>query len=311
MPRKIKVVTVSMPPKQKSFQENRRRSLDLLDAAGAQQPDLICLPESVPHIGMGRGEWPVGVESVPGPYVEALAARARRYNCYVVAGMYAYHENSHTAGNAALLIDRTGAVVGRYDKVHPTIPEVEAGVLPGRRSPVFETDFGVLGLAICYDIGWPDHWRALADQGAELVVWPSAYDGGFPLCVYAWTHFYYVVSSVWGDHSKVIDITGKVLASTSHWSRLVTAQIDLDKEVFHIDNQVETLLRVQAEMGDSVTATAFSEENIFTLESNDPQWPLARIKERYSLENYRDYHARATQVQDRAVHGLLGERQLP
>ena len=50
---------------------------------------------------------------------------------------------------------------------------------------VVETDFGRMGLAICYDIGWPDLWAQLAEQGAELVVWPSAYGGGLPLQAYA------------------------------------------------------------------------------------------------------------------------------
>jgi phytanoyl-CoA hydroxylase len=49
-----------------------------------------------------------------------------------------------------------------------------------------------------------------------------------------------------------------------------------------------------------VRATGYSQENVFTLESNDNEWPLARIKQHYALKNFRDYHARATTVQDRA-----------
>ena len=52
-------------------------------------------------------------------------------------------------------------------------------ITPGAVAPtVMETDFGRMGLAICYDIGWPDLWTQLREQGAELVVWPSAYGGG-------------------------------------------------------------------------------------------------------------------------------------
>jgi hypothetical protein len=163
---------------------------------------------------------------------------------------------------------------------------------------VFDTDFGRIGVAICFDIGWPEHWAALAGQGARLIVWPSAYDGGFPLQMYAWTHFCYIVSSVWGYHSKVIDVTGRVLTSTSRWSRLALQRVDLEKEVFHIDDQVQKLAQVQARLGAGVTVEAFSEENVFTVESHDPAWPLARIKQEFRLENFRDYHARATRVQE-------------
>jgi beta-ureidopropionase len=298
MPRKIQVSTISMPPRQNTTEDNWQRALELLDAACAQHPDLVCLPESMLHIGTRRAEWPKGVETMPGPFLEELAERARRHGTYIVGSLYTHLGGCF--GNRAIIIDRQGELVGHYDKVHPTMREVESGIRPGDQVTVVETDFGKVGLAICYDIGWPEHWAKLAEQGAELVVWPSAYDGGFPLQVYAWSHFYYVVSSVWGDHSKVIDITGQVLASTSHWSRLVTTQIDLEKEVFHIDDQVEKLLRVQGELGDRVRATGYSQENVFTLESNDNEWPLARIKQQYALENFRDYHARATAVQDRA-----------
>ena len=273
-----------------------------MDAACAQRPDLICLPEAMLHVGTGRADWPEGVQTVPGSFVDELAERARKHRTYIVGSLYA--QSAGCFGNRALVIDRAGEIAGSYDKIHPTTREIDSGIKPGAKPEVVETDFGKMGLAICYDIGWPQHWADLAKLGAELVVWPSAYDGGFPLQVYAWTHFYYVVSSVWGDHAKVIDITGRVLASTSHWSRLASAQIDLEKEVFHIDDQVEKLLRVQSELGDRVHAEGYSQENIFTLESNDPEWPLARIKRDYALENFRDYHARATGVQDVARQEL-------
>ncbi|MCX6047298.1 MAG: carbon-nitrogen hydrolase family protein [Chloroflexi bacterium] len=308
MPRKIKVVTVSMPPKGNTVADNWQRALSLLDAACAQQPDLICLPESMLHVGTRRADWPTGVQTLPGAFIDELAARARTHHTYIVGSLYT--ETHGCFGNKAIVIDRKGAVVGEYDKIHPTINEIQSGVKPGNEAAVIETDFGRLGLAICYDIGWPEHWATLAQQGAEIIVWPSAYDGGFPLQVYAWTHFYYVVSSVWGDHSKVIDISGRVLASTSHWSRLISTEIDLEKEVFHIDDQVEKLLCVQTELGDRVRAEGFSQENIFTLESNDPAWPLARIKATYGLENFRDYHARATQAQGMARQSLVASGQL-
>jgi predicted amidohydrolase len=297
MPRKIQVTTVSIPPQaQNSLEQNRQRALALLDAACAHRPDLVCLPETMLHVGIGRTAWPEGVERMSGSFLEEMAERARRHRTYIVGSLYMQDGGCYP--NRAVVIDRNGEIAGIYDKVHPTIGEMNSGVTPGQTAQVVETDFGRLGLAICFDIGWPDHWTALAQQGAELVVWPPAYDGGFPLQAYAWSHFYYVVTSVMGDHSKIIDKTGQILHSTSHWSRLVTAQIDLEKEVFHIDNQVEKLLRVQAEMGDRVTAVGYSQENIFTLESNDPEWPLARIKRHYGLENFRDYHARSTQAQD-------------
>lgn len=298
MPRKVRVTTASFHGQiAPSVEQNRAFACTSVEAAAAQQADLLCLPETLLEIGLPRDERPVA-ESIPGPTIDALAALAKKHELWVVAPIAA-RSAAGIIENTAVVIDRRGAVAGIYSKVHPTIGECRRyAIVPGNEPTVIETDFGRLGLAICYDIGWPDHWQALADQGADLVVWPSAYDGGFPLQAYAWLHQYYVVSSVRTEHSRIIDITGRILASTSRWHRFATETIALEKELFHIDDHVDALYRVQLEFGSRVLVEALTEEHVFTLESNDPAWPVARIKAEYGLESFRDYHGRAEGVQN-------------
>jgi hypothetical protein len=107
------------------------------------------------------------------------------------------------------------------------------------------------------------------------------------------------VSAVRTAYGKVIDIAGYVAASTNQWCALASATIDLEQELFHADYNEEQLPKVEAEMGPRVTVRCFDEERYFTLESNDLDWPLARVKAHYGLESFGDYHARAAQVQDR------------
>lgn len=299
MPRKVLVATTAFANQAgRSLEKNIEMGLGLLDAAGAQHPDLICLPEVFPQIGVPKDQLIATAEKLDGPVIAALAERARRFSTYVIAGTNLLR--GEIMVNTALLFDRQGQIVGQYEKVHPTIGEIHAGTTPGSRAQVFETDFGRVGIAICYDIGWPQLWDELAAQGAELVVWPSAYDGGWPLQHYAWRQRCYVVSSVWTWHSKIIDITGQVLASTSRWQPLVVEQIDLEKEVFHTDENAAKLTRLQAELGRRISLRSYSEEHLFTLESNDPSLPLDRVISQYGLETFRDYHARAEAVQDQA-----------
>jgi predicted amidohydrolase len=297
MPRKVRVLTTSFHgPQDRSIAGNRELACSYVDAAGAEGADLVCLPESLLDVGLPKAEMPVA-EPLDGPTIQALAALARKHELWVVAPI-CVRSDAGTVDNSAVVIDRRGGLAGVYSKVHPTIGECrDRGITPGVEATVVDTDFGRVGLAICYDIGWPDHWQRLREAGAELVVWPSAYDGGFPLQAYAWLHSYFVVSSVRTEHGKVIDITGRVLASTSRWHRLAAATIDLEKEMFHIDDQVAKLFEVQRDFGRRVTVEALTEEHVFTLESNDPDWPVRRIVERYGLENFRDYHDRAAGVQ--------------
>lgn len=299
MPRKVRVLTTSFHgPQERSVAANRDLACAFVEAAGAEGADLVCLPETFLEVGLPGDQIPVA-EPIPGPTFDAVAALAARHAVWVVAS-FCVRTEAGTIENSALVIDRRGELAGRYAKAHPTIGECEArAITPGQEATVVETDFGRLGLAICYDIGWPEHWARLQEAGAELVVWPSAYDGGFPLRVYAWTHDYFVVSAVRTEHSKIIAPTGRVVAATSRWHRLAAATIDLEQERFHIDDQVDKLYALQREFGRRVTVEALTEEHVFTLESNDPAWPVARLKERFGLENFRDYHARATGVQDR------------
>lgn len=298
MPRKARIVATSFGRGSGGIvDENRTRAGEFVAAAGAERADLVCLPEYFLETGLSGHARPEA-ETVSGPTIDALSKAARQQHTWVIGAACLRSDDGHIE-NTAFVLDRRGQLVARYAKAYPTIEECEArGIRPGDDATVVETDFGRVGLAICFDIGFPEHWAALARRGAEIVVWPSVYDGGFPLRVYAWHHFYYVVSASRADHSKIIDVTGDVLATTSRWSRLTAATIDLEKEVFHIDQQHATLSRIQRELGASVSARGFSEENVFTLESNDPAWPLARIKAHYGLENYREYHARAAGVQD-------------
>ncbi len=299
MPRKIVVTTTSWGlPGGGDPARNLTLAESLLDAAGSQRPDLVCLPETFPHIGVPSARASDSAETIPGPTFDLLAGKARQYGMNVVGGLFELR--GEQIFNTACVIDRQGHLIGQYDKVHPTINEISGGVMPGVRPLVFDTDIGRIGVAICYDIGWPDIWSELDRLGAELVVWPSAYDGGFPLQTYAWRHFYYIVTSVWSYHSRILDVTGEILDSTSRFSRLVTQEIDLEKQVFHTDGHTLKLLEMATHLGRRVSLHACTEEHIFTLASNDPTLSVERIVHDFGLESFRVYHRRAERVQEAA-----------
>lgn len=297
MARKVNVITTCFhgeSRKMVSPEQNLQMATEMLDAFGSLKPDLICLPEVFWETGVSQRP---ATDSMTEIVFDLLSEKARHLNSYIVAG--AYDRIGPDKFNVAWLIDRSGRLAGRYAKYHPTIGEIrDFGIKPGKEIPVFETDFGVIGLAICYDIGWPSLWRTLGEKGAELVVWISAYDGGFPLQAYAWGNLYYVVSSVRTDHSRIIDKTGKILASSSKWTGWASKVLNLEKEVFHIDGQYDKLLKILQRFGRDVTIESFSEENIFTLESNSPDWPISKIIQEFGLEIFRAYHKRAEMIQD-------------
>jgi len=216
MPRKITVSTLSLRREggSRAVEANVASAERLIERAAALKPDIVCLPETFPTVGLTTPQAVEAAQSVPGPITERIGALARRFGMNVVCPLL--ERKGERVYNAGVLLDRHGRVTGAYHKIHPTIDELEAGVTPGHRVEVFETDFGRVGVLICFDIMFPDRWREAKEGGAEVVFWPSAYEGGLPLQARACDYECYVVSStpVWGCH--ILDITGYPIASAGH-----------------------------------------------------------------------------------------------
>ena len=286
MPRKVHVCTLSgVITKNHDADKLAAYSLMIKDIASLR-PDLICLPE-------------VFIESPARPSedstsaaLEMLCASARDIGAYIIAG--SYERIGETKYNAAWLIDRKGELIGRYLKNHPVDTEIkDKHIHSGAEIPVFDLDFGRIGISICFDIGWPEVWRILGEKGAELVAWISMYDGGFPLQSYAWTHGYYVVSSSWDNHSRIIDKTGQVLKSTSCWQGWAYGVVDLEKEIFHVgscEHKDEIIRKILRKYGRDVIIESLTEESYFTLESNNDNVTIPGIKKEFNILNYRDFH---------------------
>ncbi len=83
--------------------------------------------------------------------------------------------------------------------------------------------------------------------------------------------------------------------------------IDLEKELLDADENEGKLTRVVDELGDKVSIVTFDQERYLTLESNDAQWPVSRIKSKYGLESFADYYARSAAVQDH-YRAMAGKR---
>ncbi len=156
---------------------NTAKACRMIAQAAAEGADLVVLPElfstgyELNIVGPRITEL---AEPVDGPTVSALQEAARAAGCYVVAGLALTYDLPGVVFNSAVFIDREGNLAGTYDKQHLWALE-RFYFRSGEGSPVFDTDFGRIGVLICYDLGFPEVARMLALQGAELLVCPSAW----------------------------------------------------------------------------------------------------------------------------------------
>ncbi|HSB18561.1 MAG TPA: carbon-nitrogen hydrolase family protein, partial [Anaeromyxobacteraceae bacterium] len=166
---------------------DRRRNLDtalrLVGEAADRGARLVGLPENFAF--MGRDEDRIAnAETVEGPTVSALREVARARGIFVLAGSIAERVDApgKTANTSVLLSDQ-GEVLAAYRKIHLFDVNIPDGarytesetVLPGDRAVVAESALGRIGLTVCYDLRFPELYRQLAAQGAELVTIPAAF----------------------------------------------------------------------------------------------------------------------------------------
>ena len=221
--------------------------VEAVDGEGAKGPDLIALPET------WLGQKDHVPETLEGPVISAMAALAKKHRTYIVCPIDRWDGERRL--NSAVLLDRQGQVACVYDKVYPFWSEydVEPAVTVGQEVPVYEADFGRVGMAICFDVNFPEVWKQLADQGAELVIWPSAYSAGTALQAHALNHHFYVVTATQKSDCVVYDITGQeILYERSDDLHVSRVTLDLDRGIYHEDFNLEKRDRLLQERGDDV-----------------------------------------------------------
>lgn len=177
--REVFVAIAQFHPRLAEPQANIDRIGEIIDHIGAaQKVDLIVFPE------LATTGYECGVrftelaEQVPGPTIEALAERAQRYQTYLAFGMVAKHKVESVVYDAAILLGRDGEVISQYRKVHLK-PEERPNFRGGFRFPVVETDFGIVGLLLGWDLAFPEAARSLALDGAELIAAPANWETQF------------------------------------------------------------------------------------------------------------------------------------
>lgn len=243
--RKIRVATLSVPPVETAAGNDYiEPTFRLFAEAGEARADIVVAPEEYDLPARLRGELPDAKgEAIPdGPLSRRAAELASRYGMYVISNIREFAGGR--TYNTTSLFGRKGELVGRYRKTH-LAPGEEADVTPGDELPVFQCDFGVVGVQVCMDIHYPESWRVLALKGAEVIFHPTMaidYTGDHIESLVnarAIDNSLYVVTSHFVDvpylagrrmgHSRIVDPAGRTRADTGHRPGVALAEIDLDE----------------------------------------------------------------------------------
>ena len=265
-----------------------------VDKAGAAGVDVIALPE------VCTGQNDKSMEDLNGPTVTAMSALAKKHKTYIVLPMD--RRNKNLRPNTQVILDRNGNVACLYDEVFPYWQEYELRppVDVGEDTVVYRTDFGMLGFANCFDTNFPEVWKRLADQGAEVVIWSSAYSAGTSLQSHAINNHYYIVTSTKAADCLVWDINGeKLFYQKSEKVNVAILTLDLDRGIYHENFNIAKRDKLLKEHPEDVKQEKWMKlEQWFVLRAMRPGVRARELAKQYGLEELRPYLDRSRRAID-------------
>ena len=258
--------------------------------------DMVVLPEGFAHVDGGSSL--ENAEIIDGNIVTALAEKAQTYSTYVAVPLWLC-EGKETY-NSVVILDRAGELVGVYHKVFPVVlPDgsLEGGVAPGHEFPVFDLDFGRIGVQICFDVCYDEGWDALAVQGADLVLFPSAAPSVSALISHAYRHGYYIVASTYRPPAIIVNPLGHEIAKAASDKEVAVVRIDLDYRILPSRFIWTRGDEIKSMYGNSVDFGWHDAEGFCLLTSSDPKLPIGCLIEMENLETISGFLSRNRQAQ--------------
>lgn len=243
--------------------ETRAKAEKMIRDAAAAGCDFVCLPEmwNTPYSNDFFREYS---EPENGETVEFMAGLARELGIYLIGGSISEIEDDKVY-NTSFVFDREGNVIGKHRKTHLFDIDVEGGIrfmesdtlTQGESATLFDTEFGKMGLAICFDVRFPELFRKMTLEGAQMIFLPAAFNmttgpvhWSLSMKMRALDNqvFFAAISPARNmegvyqayGHSMVVDPWADIIAEAGAGEEIIIAEIDLDR-VESIRNQLPLL----------------------------------------------------------------------
>ena len=299
LPREIWIATLTLTRiDADNYKEMIETVLDHMEDIANYKPDIICLPEIFPFFHISEKISIADVAEKPyGKITSRFAEFAKKHKTYIICPLYTVKKGKYY--NSAVVIDREGKILGEYNKIHTTEGEMSKGVTPGPLDPpVFKTDFGTIGVQICFDLEWNDGWEKLRGKGADIVFYCSAYSGGKSVNTRAWQNKFCVVSSTLSGTAKICDISGEEIAKTGRWDKYwAVAPLNLEKAFLHTWPYCHKFKDIHAKYGRKVKITNFDEEEWSIIESRSSEVKVADILKEFNMKTYEEHIKSTTDME--------------
>ena len=267
---------------------------DRLETVLPLRPDLIVLPENCdrPSVGTYPRDLRHEYYDLRGDRIrDFFAATAEQAGANIAYS--AFRETDQGRFNSTQFLGRDGSVVGTYDKSFLTDGEFnQTGITPGAGASVVELDFGRIAGAICFDLNFEELLADVARLSPDLVVFSSAFHGGYLQTHWAYTARAHFVGAVYPpSRSAVLNPFGEVIATSTNYRHEAIGTVNLDSALIHIDFNGTKFNAIKREYGPDVRIHDPGSIGAVLLSSEREGLSVDDVIERFELVRLDDYFA--------------------
>ncbi len=263
----------------------RRLERQLAEAA-AMEGQLVCLPEACFWSDFNAAD---SAEPENGATVEFYAAMAEKYRIALLAPLL-LREKRHCY-NAMLWFDADGALQGIYRKCHPTQLELERGIRPGpEKFEIFDTPWGKIGCAVCFDINFRQVIERNVELGARLIVFPTMFQGLALMRAWARLFRVYFLSAVSAPYSALVTPLGQTRVEPWCHGEVWQSVIDMDFEVVTTD-KMELFPELKLRYGGDVEIETIDLESAALISCRAPNTSVNDMLREFDIPPEKDYLA--------------------
>ena len=324
---KFILASIQMNSDPKGKEASVKKACKLIKEAANKGAKVIVLPEvfNIPYsefVGKPNDDKFLLAESIPGPTTDEIASLSKEHQIYVIVPLFEKtSENEYY--DTSVLVGPKGTIVGTYRKTTiPGYPDVSCNWLntnnkivgeslervyfkPGNDYPVFDTEYGKLGMLICWDRHFPENWRQLSTAGADVIMVPSAVPRNdldtieFVTRTRAFENSLYAVMPCrpniedgleYTGSSMIVDPYGKVVNSAGvNEETIVLGEIDLDEVKKQIESAKNDFTKGMTETIDSEGELTEMLRGVDVVDKEKSQkssaWPIPLNKNDESKDN--------------------------
>lgn len=262
--------------------------------------EIVAFPEVYPQLV--APDIYAAIEPHDGGTLTGIRELCRKLGIYVIWPRF----ESRPTGlyNTAILVGRDGEVVGRYDKMFPTLGEMEKGILPGTTCPRFETDFGRVSMGICFDLNFMEIRDELRADPPDVFFFCSMYRGGIQLQEWALDLGCHVMSAIGAELGRLVDPGGQVL-KLSTYEALITGRVNTNKRQLHMDYNWGKMDEMLAQYGPKLTFDYYTPEARYVIGYQGTDRDVDAVLAEFDLLPIKEYWARVRKMRGEKLASVM------